>query len=456
MFMEKMTENKNHINAETDSAEKIRNVGNIMTAAVFLTVISALLIISVIFPDRQFSENENRYLAQLPEIKVDAVADGSFGADFELYAQDQLVGRDALMMLKTAGDKIIGRKDNGNVYFGRDDYIFAIEQIDFAQLEKNIGYVEKFCGELEKEGINVRVIAVPTATEILADKLPKNASVPNQSEAVEKIKEEIGGRFIDVTGNLKAHSKEYIYYRTDHHWTSLGAYYAYRQYEAENFATGVLVDDKNTADFDSSFDYFRIEAPASSGYEEKVVSENFLGTNYSKAPSINARPDTIMRIDKAADDYKSTEARVGEKEYPGSLIKMSIFSAQLECEKTLNSVYDESYLDKKDKYSYFLSGNNPITVIETNNKSLREETAFFDGTAEADGTARNLLVIKDSYAHSFISFLTDDFDRITAVDMRYYRSRLDRLIEEYEITDVLVLYNILNFANDSNLIYLAR
>ena len=139
---------------------------------------------------------------------------------------------------------------------------------------------------------------------------------------------------------------------------------------------------------------------------------------------------------------------------------MRILSANLECEKIFDSVYDESYLDKKDKYSYFLSGNNPVTFIETERDASENGgvnmQAAEDSNAYGKGGRRNLLVVKDSYAHAFIPFLTSDFDTITAVDMRYYRSSLSGIIAEYEITDILVLYNVLNFASDSNLIYLAR
>lgn len=392
----------------------IRSIGNIITAAVFAAVLCAFLVMSLISDDREFSENENRYLAKMPEVSITSIAEGSFGSGFELYAQDQLAGRDALIMLRTEGEKALGRKDNGSVYFGKNGYLFAIEEINEIQLEKNIGYTEKFCAAAEEKGINTKVMVVPTATEILAELLPANAPVPDETEAIAKIKERLGERFIDTCDDLRSHSGEYIYYRTDHHWTTLGAYYAYMQYGQEAGP-----------------------GEAERRYTETAVSDSFLGTNYSKAPGISTEPDTITRIDKTGSTANS--------------VKMSILNAHLECEKTFDGVYDESYLDKKDKYSYFLSGNNPVTVIE------RKKSAGGGAAAENRyGTGKNLLVIKDSYAHSFIPFLTDDYDTIAAVDMRYFRSGLDKLIEEYEITDVLVLYNILNYASDSNLVYIAR
>ena len=434
----------------------LKNIENMITAVLFAAVFCVFLLASLILPDREFSENENRYLAKMPTLKAAAVADGSFSADFELYAQDSLAGRDALMMLKTAGDRALGRKDNGSVYFGKNGYLFAIEKVDSVQLEKNIGYMEKFCAAAEENDINVNVIVTPTATEILADRLPQNAPVPDQSEAIGKIKERLGDHFIDVTDNLRAHSDEYIFYKTDHHWTTLGAYYAYRQYadycDISDQKTGVSANGGSILRSDA-FDY---ELPADAGYTETIVSASFLGTNYSKAPGINIKPDTITRMEKSvADSSANAENGAGNGN-----IRMSILSANLECEKIFDSVYDESYLDKKDKYSYFLSGNNPVTFIETERDASENGgvnmQAAEDSNAYGKGGRRNLLVVKDSYAHAFIPFLTSDFDTITAVDMRYYRSSLSGIIAEYEITDILVLYNVLNFASDSNLIYLAR
>ena len=259
-----------------------------------------------------------------------------------------------------------------------------------------------------------------------------------------------------MTDNLLAHSDEYIFYKTDHHWTTLGAYYAYRQYadycDISDQKTGASANGGSS----SCDDAFAYEAPADAGYTETIVSANFLGTNYSKAPGINIKPDTITRMEKSvADSSANAENGAGNGN-----IRMSILSANLECEKTFDSVYDESYLDKKDKYSYFLSGNNPVTFIETERDASENGgvnmQAAEDSNAYGKGGRRNLLVVKDSYAHAFIPFLTSDFDTITAVDMRYYRSSLSGIIAEYEITDILVLYNVLNFASDSNLIYLAR
>ena len=219
---------------------------------------------------------------------------------------------------------------------------------------------------------------------------------------------------MDVTDILKRYANEYIYYRTDHHWTTLGSYYAYKAYINKTM--------------DRAGD---ISNPEEEGYNITTVSDDFLGTNYSKALLPGTQPDSISKIEKSGAD--SDKAKT----------KLTVLNAKYEVISTFDEPYDESYLAKKDKYSYFISGNNPIAVLE------KERT-------EGQRSNRNLLVVKDSYAHCMLPLLADDFESVVAVDMRYFRSNLDKVIEEYAITDVLFLYNIYNFASDKNLIYIAK
>ena len=118
---------------------------------------------------------------------------------------------------------------------------------------------------------------------------------------------------------------------------------------------------------------------------------------------------------------------------------MDIYETSGEKTKSFDSLYDEFYLKVKDKYSYYISGNNPVTIIKN------------EGAA---GSGKRALVVKDSFAHCFIPFLADDYEEIVVVDMRYYRTGLGKLIEEKQIDDVLFLYNVLNLSNDKNLIFM--
>ncbi|MBQ2846621.1 MAG: hypothetical protein IJE75_05730, partial [Firmicutes bacterium] len=136
-------------------------------------------------------------------------------------------------------------------------------------------------------------------------------------------------------------------------------------------------------------------------------------------------PDSIHRFDLENDKAK---------------YRMEIYDKGI-VTKRFDEPYDPEYLLQKDKYSYFLSGNNPVTVIE---KSKKEETE------------KNTLVVKDSFAHCFIPFIAAERNIVVAADMRYYRNGQAELIEEYEIDEVLFLYNIVNFSNDRNIVFINR
>ncbi|MBQ4339751.1 MAG: hypothetical protein IJC41_01985 [Firmicutes bacterium] len=380
-----MNENKNK-----------KSVSNILVSVAFLVFIAGFFGVSLFLEDKVFSESENRHLAGSPELSLDRVADGSFSKDFEAYVQDQFPERDGLMSLKTTSEKALGKKDNGLVYFGEDGYLFALEDIDMEQLDKNISYINKFA---EENDIDMKIMVVPTASEVLNDKLPEHLYLNAEKNAFDAIEKGVDIPFEDVRDELKEHSDEYIYYRTDHHWTVLGAFYAYESISDRD----VELDD----------------------YEIKEVSRDFLGTNYSKALLSTIGPDSIHRFDLENDKAK---------------YRMEIYDKGI-VTKRFDEPYDPEYLLQKDKYSYFLSGNNPVTVIE---KSKKEETE------------KNTLVVKDSFAHCFIPFIAAERNIVVAADMRYYRNGLAELIEEYEIDEVLFLYNIVNFSNDRNIVFINR
>ena len=129
------------MNLESNQKKGRRERGksaDVAAIAIFLSFLLVFPLLSFVRGDRAFSENENRALAQKPEMTVQRVLNGSFEQDFEAYVQDQIMGRDTMMAWKTAGDRLIGRKDNGNVYFGKKDMLFPIEEIDWKQLSRNI------------------------------------------------------------------------------------------------------------------------------------------------------------------------------------------------------------------------------------------------------------------------------------------------------------------------------
>lgn len=370
-----------------------------ITSAGFVILLACLLVLCILTPDKKFSDNENRNLQQMPVLKTANIVSGTYMKNFEAYASDSIIARDGWVKIKNLADFISGKKDNGTAYFGQDGYLFPVDNIDKNQFEKNLIYTKNFLNKAKEqnEEINISLLIVPTSSEILREKMPKYASGLEQHKLLEKAESYFNSSLINPEEELLKHKDEYIYYRTDHHWTTLGAYYTYRLWAQKNEIEPL------------SADVFKIEA----------VSDQFYGTTYSKAAGIKVMPDSIEKF-----SYPSID-NVG----------MSIES--LKETKKLPSLYDKNYLKNKDKYSYFLSGNNPLTVIE--------------GTAE---NGRNILVVKDSYANCFVPFITQHFQRIYVVDLRYYKESLLNLTKEKDMTDILFLYNVIQFSNDRNLVYL--
>lgn len=373
----------------------------VVTSVGFVMLLICILIFCIITPDKERSDNENRQLQQRPKIEGLSIASGDYMKKFEIYVSDNIIARDEWVRIKNITDFTFGKKDNGKVYFGREGYLFPIDKIDEKQLQKNLDYVKKFIENVKSvnKDINFSIIIAPTSTEILKEKMPKYAVVPNQSEILNKAEQYYGKILVNPSFTLMEHKDEYIYYKTDHHWTTLGAYYTYKIWAEQN----------------------KLEPLDKYDFETTIISDDFFGTTYSKAVGLRDEADYIERFSNGLIDN----------------IGMKI--ENLDEVRNMDSIYDEKFLDTKDKYSYFLSGNNPMTII--------------DGSGE---NGHNILVIKDSYANCFVPFITTHFEKIYVVDLRYYKESLLEFTRKKEITDVMILYNAIQYSNDRNLVYLLK
>ncbi|MBQ7637310.1 MAG: hypothetical protein IJS90_00230 [Clostridia bacterium] len=362
---------------------------NRIFVSVFSLLLAALSVFTLAMPKKDFSDNENRTLAKFPELTFENVKDGGFTLGFSEWLSDHFIWRDAWVSVKAAVSVAAGRRENGGVYLTKDgSFVDGFSDEDAEFFETNVNALKSFC-ETVKSGYNIDVISIiaPTATVVYEEKLPQFAVTADSDALFEKLGEIPG--FVDLRSAMEQNSGEYIYYRTDHHWTYKGAYFAYEQYEK---AIGRTPLNENV---------FAIE----------TVSDEFFGTLYSRfGLFMNKNADTLCAPAKTA---------LGE---------MKVTNSKGE---TCDSIYSEDALGKKDKYLYFLGGNDSLIKIET-------------GSA----TGKKLLLIKDSYANSFLPYLIPDSSEIYVVDMRYYTGAVTELIEEAGITDVLVLYNLKSFASD--------
>ena len=198
---------------------------------------------------------------------------------------------------------------------------------------------------------------------------------------------------------LRAHAGEEIFYRTDHHWTTLGAYYGYAALmEALGRGEEVL-------------------GPEAAKERDLPVSNGFQGTLYSQSGIHWLEPDSIeFWVEDRG--LSVTSWRNGAPEETG--------------------LYDNDYLGEKDKYSAFLGGNQPLCVIRN-----------------GEGTGK-LLLIRDSYADSLAPFLARHFEEVHLLDLRYYRGAASAYAAENGIGQIVVLQSVPNFITDQNLALLGR
>lgn len=370
---------------------------NIFISILFSIFLSILFITNIIIPDKKFSDIENRYLAQIPVFSIKKLLDGSFTKNFEIYIQDQFFKRDFWIKLKTESDKLINKHDINGAYIGENDWYFEKKDTlseDF--LDENIYSLLHFAEWSEKNNISTTFLPIYSSHNIYNEFMPLNAPAPNEMETFDYISQIINNKIIivDIYPNLFKHKNEYIYFKTDHHWTQRGAFYAYQE-----FCKSMGFNIYDTNDF------------------KKFYSENdFYGSLYSKAPLWGITSDKI-EIFQLKEEFK---------------IKYDI--EYLDTQTKDISLYKWENLNKKDKYTVFLGGNNSIVTIKS--------------TINND---KKLLVIKDSFAHTLIPFLANHYSEIHVIDLRYYKQSLKKYVSEKEITSILFIYNLSWFVSDKNI-----
>ncbi len=349
-------------------------------------------IVNLVASDREHSDAENRALAQAPELTWQSLTDGSYFEGIDDYLADQFVGRDFWISLRLSFTRFMGQSESNGVLLCEDDYLMEKPVAPNEEaVSKNLTAVSDFAARHSE--LNICMSIVPTAACVMEEKLPSNVPIRDQAADIAALQEEVGGvTFADVTDALKAHADEQLYYRTDHHWTSLGAYYAFTDMADE------------------------LQITPNDDYDIYTVSASFEGTLSSKSGCHDAL-DTVQ-IYAPKTDYAVTY--VGE----------GVTSA---------SLYQRDALNDKDHYTVFFGGNHARIDIVT-----------------AANTGRNLLLIKDSYANCMVQLLTPYYDKIILIDPRYYYDSADALIAAEGITDVLFLYNVNTFHEDTTLFGVLR
>ena len=157
-----------------------------IVTGLFCAFLGCGALLSVFLPKQGFSETENRYLAQLPKFSWDSLKSGKFGKDYEEYLSDQFPFRDNWISVKTAVEQLQLKKEINSVWLGKDQYLIEAlydEDIDTELYEKNLGKLSAFAKKQEKllGTQHVRIMLVPSSSEILTDKLPSFAAPFHQA-----------------------------------------------------------------------------------------------------------------------------------------------------------------------------------------------------------------------------------------------------------------------------------
>ena len=354
-----------------------------------------VLVSSIILPDTGFSEKENRVLASRPALKLDQIISGGYEKQFETYENDQFPLRDMWITLKATTDRLMGKVEENGVYLGKNGYLMeGFNAPPQTQYDATVNAMTAFAQK--HSDLKQYALIAPNSVNILKSKLPAFAPADDQNPWIDNLKDSLtsaGVAFIDIRDTFTDHKTEDLYYHTDHHWTTLGAYYAYLQAAA---AMGI----------DTSSD----------SYDKAPVSQTFKGTLSAKSGFRSGETDEIDVFLPNGDNALSSVVNYVDEQ------------------KKSASFYDTSKLNTRDKYALFFGGNHAQIKIST--------------PTESNNT---LLVLKDSYANSFVPFLAQHYRKIIMIDPRYYYGDLEQLLQVENVQEVLYLYNANTFFADTSL-----
>lgn len=367
--------------------KKKRFTGNPWLSSALIWIMAVMMILALLLPDHSYSSTENRPLARSADWSLDAEYDGTTGKDLNSWFSDQIPGRNLFFHLNYIFRKALGQFEIKDVFLGKGALLANPEAVKNDSISKTVRAINDFQAASD---LPCYVLTSPSAASVQQDKLPFEAPVRDVNPVLNQIGADLSGPIgVDVRGALGEHASEYIYYKTDHHWTSLGAGYAAKTLLA---AMGI---EMNLSDFD-----------------RMPVSENFQGTLASKTGSVLLKDSIDIAVSKNNPQYVVTWSDGTQT----------------------SSIYKKDALHTKDQYQVFLGANQSIVRIDTNLDS-----------------SRTLLLFKDSYANSMIQYLLPYFSSITIVDPRYYYQDLNLVLSSDLFSDVAFVYSYDTMASVSSL-----
>ena len=365
----------------------------ISLSALFICYIVFFVAVNTLVVKKTFSETENRVLQSKPTFSVEKLFEGRYISKYEKYKVDQFFNRDFWIDVKVKTDKLLLKKSSNGVYLGKDGYLLEdFEKPNEENVSKNLKAISDFSNNYKD--VKQYMLISPTAVSILRDKLPLAAPVIDQQKYLDEYSKKLDSNvtFVDTYATLLEHKSEDLYYKSDHHWTTLGAFYSYQK-----LAEDMELSSKDSEDYDIEL--------VSNSFEGALASESGYKTDLDKIKVYIPKDENDQVVVNYEEEQKKTA-----------------------------TLYDSEKLEQKDKYQVFLGGNHPIVKIDTTSDS-----------------GKTLLIFKDSYANCFVQFLTTHFSKIILVDPRYYYEDIDELMKNEGVDEVLYLYNANTFFSDTSL-----
>lgn len=381
-------------------ADNRNKIGKYIPAVVFLIFIYGMALWFIFSPKPDYSSSEKRYLQKFPEVTAEKLLSGDFGSEFETFFADRFPQRNTWVGLNAYTALAEGNNGASGVYNCKNGYLINKPVSTENNLDKNIGAVADFAKSIDTP---TTVMLVPSTGYIVDDVLPTFHDKYNDDEDISKIsstlsKDKIG--FVDLREPFKSEYKNgsQLYYKTDHHWTTKGAYTGYQELCK---VLGITPIDDSTLKKDSYPDFY--------------------GTTYSSSGFWLTPSDNI----EIWNNPKNSDRNISVKITEGANIKTS------------GSMYFTDHLKEDDKYPVFIDGNHALTEITNTNAK--------------NGT---ILLIKDSFSHSLAPFLAENYSKVVLVDLRYYKESVSDLVTTYNPEQVVVLYGIDNLATDTDIVWL--
>lgn len=371
-----------------------RKKADVMFSLVFVVILVVIMVLNLLAPNKEVSADENRRLAGRPRFSADSLLSGEYMEKYEKYLSDQFAGREVLRNARVVLNRLGGSKEENGVLIGKNGQLMEKLLVpDQEVLGNNLDAIVDFAEKNQK--MPVYMMLVPDAANVLDKDLPLLYTAADQKRMIAQVKRELDTHvtWIDVESVLNKHTDDTIYYKTDKHWTSAGAYYVFQ-------AAAELMD---------------ISKGVSGKFATYPISTTFNG-------DLAAKSGCEKHVKEVIEIYIPLEGDT------------DVIVNYVDEQRKSTSLYDSSKLEGSNQYEVFLGGDSSVIDIKTVSESTRR-----------------LLVVKDSFANSFLPFLTPYFREIVVVDPQYYGGTIDEIMDTYRITDTLILYSGNTFFQDNNI-----